>query len=251
MIDRYAPMGMDTYPSLCHIPDDPIINDLILMSSAENYHNWIFSQFKEHLGQRVVELGGGIGTYTELLLDREFVVVVDNYWPCVEYLRERFCRHESVLPKYMDIESHHMKLLRNYKPDSIICINVLEHVKEDFIALLYMSHILQDGGKLVLLVPAYQFLYGTIDRIVGHHRRYSKNDLKKKIFRAGLKIEDMFYMNSFAAPCWFINNRILRKKEESANQISLYDRFFVPILQKLEGIRRPPFGLSLVVIASK
>jgi hypothetical protein len=114
-----------------------------------------------------------------------------------------------------------------------------------------MYSIMQEGGKLLLLVPAFQPLYGTIDRLVGHYRRYDKSALQKKMIGAGFDVREAFYMNCLAFFGWFMNNRVFKKREESPTQVKLYDRLIVPWLRMVERIIHPPFGLSIVVIAEK
>ncbi|MEC4685234.1 MAG: class I SAM-dependent methyltransferase [Nitrospirota bacterium] len=221
------------------------------MADAVNYRQWIYSRISRYIGQRIVELGAGIGNFTESFLDRELVVAVDNYNPCIEYLEKRFSGHGNVVPVKMDISSHEILSLSRYKPDTIICINVLEHVKDDSVAVSHMFQVLSRGGHIVLFVPAFQFLYGNIDRSVGHHRRYSKNELKERLIVAGFKLKDIFYMNSIGTIGWFLNNKILKRKEESASQVIFYDRFVVPWLKHMEYYISPPLGLSLIAIGEK
>jgi len=230
---------------------DAIIRDLEVMAGATNYRRWIYSQFDKYLGGRIVELGSGIGTFTELFLDRELVVAVDNHEPCIEYLKRRFSGHKNVIPLKRDIGSVEMLEVSYYKPHTVVCINVLEHVKDDMMALSHMFEILNIGGKAILLVPAFQSLYGSIDRLVGHYRRYSKRELTSKLIGTGFKIREAFYMNSLAVLGWLLNNRIIRRKEESLEQVLFYDRFIVPSLKNVERIVRPPLGLSIVAIAEK
>ena len=230
---------------------DAIIRDLEIMSGATNYADWIFCKFKNFLGKRVVEIGAGIGNFTGKFLDRELVVAVDNYKPCIEYIKNRFADNNNIVPFEESIDSPSILNLSRYIPDTIVCINVLEHVEDDIAALENMFSILTDGGKLILLVPAFQYMYGTIDHLVGHYRRYSKRDIETKLVNAGFYVESISYMNCIAPFGWFLNNRILKKQEESPYQVVFYDRFVVPWLRKIEQIVIPPFGLSLAVVGEK
>lgn len=230
---------------------DPVIHDLEIMSRANNYRAWIFSHFSRHTGQRIIEIGAGIGNFTRLFADRELVIAVDTHEACIEYLKKRFSDHNNIVSLKGDIADTELLKLCEYKPDTVVCINVLEHVQDDMAALSNMFHLLGHGGRLALLVPAYQFLFGSIDRVVGHCRRYNKNELAKKLASAGFTIEDLFYMNSVGVLGWFLNNRILEKEKESPSQVMVFDKLFVPWLRYAENIFRPPFGLSLVAVAKK
>jgi SAM-dependent methyltransferase len=230
---------------------DAIIRDLEIMSGARNYAEWIFSKFKNFLGKRVVEIGAGIGNFTDKFLDKELVVAVDNYKPCIEHIKNRFADNNNIIPLEASIDSASILSLSLYSPDTIVCINVLEHVENDIAALENMFSILTEGGKLILIVPAFQFMYGTIDRLVGHYRRYSKRDIETKLVTAGFYVKSISYMNCMGPFGWFLNNRILKKREESLSQVIFYDRFVVPWLRKIEQIFTPPFGLSLIVVGEK
>ena len=159
--------------------------------------------------------------------------------------------NNNIIPLEESIDSPSILSLSRYSPDTIVCINVLEHVEDDVAALDNMFSILTEEGKLILLVPAFQFMYGTIDRLVGHYRRYSKRDIETKLVTAGFYVKSISYMNCIAPFGWFLNNRILKKQEESPYQVVFYDRFVVPWLRKIEQIFIPPFGLSLVVVGEK
>ena len=230
---------------------DAIIRDLEIMSRARNYTEWIFDKYENCIGKRVVEIGAGIGNFTGKFIDKELVIAVDNYKPCIDYIKNRFADNNNIVPFEESIDSPSILNLSRYIPDTIVCINVLEHVEDDIAALDNMFSILTEGGKLILLVPAFQFMYGTIDRLVGHYRRYSKRDIETKLVTAGFYVKSISYMNCIAPFGWFLNNRILKKQEESLSQVIFYDRFVVPWLRKVEQIFIPPFGLSLVVVGEK
>ena len=230
---------------------DAIIRDLEIMSRARNYTEWIFDKYENCIGKRVVEIGAGIGNFTGKFIDKELVIAVDNYKPCIDYIKNRFADNNNIVPFEESIDSPSILSLSRYSPDTIVCINVLEHVEDDIAALDNMFSILTEGGKLILLVPAFQFMYGTIDRLVGHYRRYSKRDIETKLVTAGFYVKSISYMNCIAPFGWFLNNRILKKQEESLSQVIFYDRFVVPWLRKVEQIFIPPFGLSLVVVGEK
>jgi len=221
------------------------------MSRARNYTEWIFDKYENCIGKRVVEIGAGIGNFTGKFIDKELVIAVDNYKPCIDYIKNRFADNNNIIPLEESIDSPSILSLSRYSPDTIVCINVLEHVEDDIAALDNMFSILTEGGKLILLVPAFQFMYGTIDRLVGHYRRYSKRDIETKLVTAGFYVKSISYMNCIAPFGWFLNNRILKKQEESLSQVIFYDRFVVPWLRKVEQIFIPPFGLSLVVVVEK
>lgn len=228
-----------------------ITNDLLIMAKAHNYHNWLLNQFSGFIGNRVLDLGAGVGTYTEILADKQLVVAVDREIDCIKYLKKKFINYENIFVVQLDIQSKDILTLKDLSLDTIVCLNVLEHLQDDVITLKRLNFILNQGGRLLLVVPAHQMLYGSIDKTVGHYRRYSKKELFTKLFHSGFIVEKLAYMNSLAVFGWFVVNRILKKQEQSIKTITTYDKYVIPVLSKLESFIPPPLGLSLVARASK
>src|ERR1700691_6210535 len=134
------------------------------MTRAKNYFAWQSRLVVRELGQRVVEGGCGIGIFTGLLLDRELVVAVDREEACVQSLRERFPGRGNLRVLTCGPGSEPFRDLARFQPDSVVCVNVLEHIEDDGAALRAMAEIVVPGGVMVLLVPAFDALYGPIDR---------------------------------------------------------------------------------------
>ena len=227
------------------------VSDLEIMSSAQNYRTWMYNRIRPFIGRRVLEVGCGIGNFTSLFLDRDLVVATDVYAPCVEQLRIRLSGNPCVVPMKLDISDPAALALEEYEFDTVVCLNVLEHIEDDLSALSHMHHALKEGGRLVLLVPAFQFLYGTVDRSLDHYRRYTRKNLLPRMREAGFEIERSFYMNVIGMAGWFLNNRVLKRTEENADQINFFDRYIAPIADRTERIVPPPFGLSLIAIGQK
>lgn len=230
---------------------NPTVGDLLIMSKASNYHNWLLNQFDGYIGNRVMDLGAGIGTYTNMLTDRQLVVAVEREPECTKYLERKFDNYGNVFIFQADIESESLHPLKFCSIDTIICFNVLEHIEDDSLLLEKLNCLLEPEGRLLLIVPAYQALYGSIDKAVGHYRRYSKRELLSKVTESGFAIEKISRLNSLAVPGWFWVNRILKKKEQSQKMVSAYDKYVIPALSKLEKLIPPPIGLSLAVAGRK
>ncbi len=173
----------------------------------------------------------------------------------VDEIRERFATNPRVSSRVANIldEPDLLDLVRQ-RFDSILCVNVLEHIEDHAAALAAMFRVLLNKGCLNLLVPAHPMLYGTPDEIAGHFRRYRRRDLTRLLREAGFAIRHAYYFNGFGAIPYFLNARILRPKTLSGavdTQIVVYDRFFVPLLRRLESRLRPPFGQSIIIVAEK
>jgi len=232
--------------------DKVTISDLEIMIQAKNYRNCMYRRLAPSIGQRILEVGAGIGNFTEMFLDRELIVPSDKYQSCVEYLKTRLNTNPKVVPLQLDLENPAAaENLADFSFDTVICLNVLEHVQDDLRALSYMHSVLAPAGRLVLLVPAFQFLYGSVDRAIEHHRRYTKKDLIPKMRQTGFKIENTFYMNVIGMFGWFWNNRIMKIEEENSAQIGLFDYYIAPWAERIERLAPPPFGLSLIAIGRK
>jgi len=232
--------------------DKVTISDLEIMIQAKNYRDWMYRRLAPSIGQRILEVGAGIGNFTEMFLDRELIVPSDKYQSCVEYLKTRLNTNPKVVPLQLDLENPAAdENLADFSFDTVICLNVLEHVRDDLRALSYMHSVLAPAGRLVLLVPAFQFLYGSVDRAIEHHRRYTKKDLIPKMRQTGFKIENAFYMNVIGMFGWFWNNRIMKIEEENSAQIGLFDHYIAPWAERIERLAPPPFGLSLIAIGRK
>jgi SAM-dependent methyltransferase len=133
--------------------------------------------------------------------------------------------------------------------DTIICLNVLEHVKRDDLVLQNFWTILKEGGHLILLVPAMKVLYGSIDRYLSHYRRYEFHELTEMVQRAGFHVESVRYLNLLGSLGWFINGRLLQRKSVPGIQSRLFD-CLTPYL-RFEQEFNLPFGLSLIAISRK
>lgn len=224
-----------------------MVEHLKKLSAATNYHHWLYRQMASYMGQRILEVGAGIGNFTSLILDRELVVATDKYQMCVDYLATRHGPKLKVQPFQLDLTNPGSQLA-DIKFDTVICLNVLAHVEDDVQALRYMASKLLPHGRLLIVVPAFQFLSGNIDRIVEHYRRYTRKDLSAKLCQAGFKVERASYMNIAGTLGWFLISRILREEGESQAQIKFADRFIVPWSERLERLIPPPFGLSIVAV---
>lgn len=139
------------------------------------------------------------------------------------------------------------------RPDTVMCLNVLEHIEEDVEVLEKSFSLLKrQRGRLILLVPAFKALYGRMDRLGGHFRRYNKKELVEKLKGTGFHIERMFYFNSLGVAAWPLSNLLIKPKGINDSSISLsflfYDRVVVPILDKIEGLAEPLFGQSIIAI---
>ncbi|MCR4295369.1 MAG: class I SAM-dependent methyltransferase, partial [Elusimicrobia bacterium] len=140
--------------------------------------------------------------------------------------------------------------LRGRAFDTIVCMNVLEHIEDDRATLSRFLGLLKPGGKLVLVVPAHRWLFNPLDAHDGHFRRYEKAELREKLETAGFGVVHESTFNLFGIAGWFLNGTILRRKDLPAGQMGLFNKA-APLLFWLENLVGPPVGLSLLAVGTK
>jgi ubiquinone/menaquinone biosynthesis C-methylase UbiE len=230
---------------------DYTVRDQERMQLATRYFDWQRRMTVPELGSRVLEIGCGMGNFTQHLLDRELVVGIDVENDCIQQHRTRFRQHSHIHASVMDILDSSFTELAKHRPDSIVCLNVLEHISDDYKALQHMYAVLPKGGRAVFIVPAFESLYGPIDANLGHYRRYSKTSMTKVAEGAGFRINKLRYFNSIGFLGWYVNARFLKKTEQSEQQIRLFDSKIVPILSAIESRIEPPFGQSVFAVLER
>ncbi|HXW54524.1 MAG TPA: class I SAM-dependent methyltransferase [Candidatus Cybelea sp.] len=221
------------------------------MSRARNYFAWQGRMVTPELGQRVIEVGCGIGNFTEMLLDRAAVCAVDVDPRSVEQLLARYAGRRNLSAVACDVQSEQFSQLSRFGADSCVCLNVLEHTANDLGALGRMASILRPNGVIVLLVPAFPSLYGPIDRNLRHHRRYTRASLVHLAAAAGLRTRKLCYLNVAGFFGWWTNAHLFRGEVQSAAQIEFFDRYVVPPCSWIEDRLPPPFGQSLLMVLVK
>ena len=213
------------------------------MEAARNYNAWLFSRCEPHLGRRVLDVGAGIGTFVELAAPGREVVAVEPdpaFWPV---LAERF--GES--PNVEVVQGTADDVAGSF--DSILCLNVLEHIADDLSTLCRFHELLVPGGKLLLLVPAHPSLYGGIDRAMAHERRYRKAELRRRLVAAGFEVDTLRLVNPAGALGWLVSSRLRRREHVPEGQLLLYDKL-VPLLRFLDRVELP-LGLSVWAVARR
>lgn len=217
------------------------------------YLAWQLEQFAPWLGRRILEVGCGVGGMTELLGPRELLYCIDVEPEILAHAERRFADRSECRFALLDvgnIPDERLAELRSLRFDSIVCSNVLEHVRDDAGTLRRLAGILVPGGALALLVPAHPALYGAYDRLDGHFRRYARAPLRQALEAAGLRVRRLHYLNAPGALGWWIQYRLLRRQVHGPAQLGAMNRI-LPWVRALESRVHPPFGLSLVAVAER
>lgn len=218
------------------------------MRRARNYFAWQSRLIRPHLGRRVIEIGCGIGNFTREILGCEKIVAVDSEPACVEIVAKEFPGVECFV---RDIGRESIADLARFRPDSCLFINVLEHVENDRQAVCDAAELLAPGGSVIIFVPAFQSLFGPIDRHLGHYRRYAPRAIRELADAAGLRVARLHHVNAVGFLGWWANARIFRREAQSEVQIDVFDRWIVPVMSRVETVIRPPFGQSLLAVLRK
>jgi SAM-dependent methyltransferase len=230
---------------------DAGVETLRRMASVDRYNDWIYSRIEDHVGRRVLEVGCGLGNMTPYFLGRDRLVAIDVLRPSVEQVRARYGREPNFRAYCADICAEETyQRLGSFSFDTVVCLNVLEHIRDDAVALRHMAGLLEPGGKLLLFVPAGQYLYGKLDAALLHHRRYDAAALGELVERSGLNVETLGYMNPAGIPGWFLASRVLGRSTPPRLLLGLFN-LLTPAFRLIEERVEMPVGLSLICVASR
>jgi glycosyltransferase involved in cell wall biosynthesis len=204
---------------------DPGAKTLHALSAAPRFNLWMADTIRPYVGDRVLEIGSGIGNLSRALLPGRRRYVATDINP------EHLARLAARFHHRLNLESHFCDLQKpaDFVPfadsmDTVICLNVLEHVEDDPLGLKNIYSILDHGGRAIVLVPEGMGVFGTIDVALGHYRRYSVEELTKKMEAAGFQVERVLRFNRVSRFPWFVSGRILKRTSLDWNQMQLYDR---------------------------
>jgi len=218
------------------------------LSRAPRFTQWMADVIRPFVGRAVLEIGAGTGNLTLQLLPRSYYWASDINPLYVEYLNKFTTTRPYLHVGYTDAEAG-QSYPREQKFDTVICLNVVEHLADDLMALQNIGEALVDGGRAIILVPCGPWLFGTLDEVLGHHRRYTREKLTQVAVRAGFQIEALLPFNRVGVIAWWLNGRLLRRKAFGLWQIKMLNAL-TPVLRLLDRwLPLPP--LSLIAILSK
>jgi SAM-dependent methyltransferase len=219
------------------------------LNLAVNYNRWIYENTAPHLGKRVLEVGCGTGNITGFLAQGRNVLAVDIHEGYLTEAQKRWGKRKNIRFQKFNLEKG-LSAFKSFRPDTIISVNVLEHIETDQAFLKESLKLLPEGGRILIFVPAFQWLFGSMDTSYGHHRRYSKTSLNGKLEKAGFEVRYCRYLNLLGIAGWWLNGKILKRKIIPKGQMLLYDqilRFVAPV----ERFLPKPIGLSLLSVGVK
>lgn len=216
--------------------------------SLPNYLSWVAELCRAQLGHRVLEVGAGLGAITARYEQGHEVVANDVSPSCVQALRERFADHPNVQIEDRDLRG----LELDSRFDSVLMVNVLEHIADDAGTLRGLSRLLVPNGNLVVYVPALNGLYGALDEKIGHYRRYSVWRMREVFREAGIEPVELRWVNFLAIPAWAAFSRgDIDDRQRGSTLRSLWDRTAVPAARVLEAHVRMPIGLNVLAVGRR
>lgn len=231
--------------------DERELWDLRQLAEARGLCDWMFAQFAGRVGPEVVEVGAGIGTFTDRLLagGAERILTIEPEDVCAAELERRYASDARVEVARELLPDSPALAARAGAADLLVCQNVLEHVEGDGEAVVAMGRALRPGGTLALLVPAHPRLYGKLDRQYGHFRRYDRARVRRLVAKAGLELDDLYSFNLLGVPGWIVKNRLSEPSLDSGS-LRAYEAL-LKLWRPIEDRVRFPWGLSLIALARR
>ena|ERR1022692_4069633 len=240
---------------LTGITDATGLETLEIFADTDKFNSWLFETLAPYCKNNLLEIGSGIGNISELLLNHFITVSLSD-------LRTEYC---ALLQKKFG-SNQHLKSInlidlsekefdKKYAPleksfDTIIASNVVEHIEDDHLAIRNCKSMLSQGGRLVVLAPAYQWLYNSFDKELGHFRRYNKQTLTKLFIDEGFEVIHSQYFNFAGIFGWWLSGAVLKKKILPKNQLAIYN-ILIPLLRLADNLVVRQSGLSVIVAGEK
>ena len=222
------------------------------VGEAVNYTRWVIDAFDGLVGRRILEIGIGHGGYVDHLPTPEAYLGVD-----IDALS--VAQASAARPQYKYLQAdvaapEFSRRLDGQQFDTVLCLNVLEHIEDHRAALTNLLNALRPGGHLLLFVPAFEGLYSPLDRLAGHHRRYTRKALAELIPADLARIVRNEYFNPIGGIGWWANKFVAHKSLNASgvdSQVRLFDRYILPISRCLNPLTRSLFGQSIVLGACR
>jgi len=218
------------------------------LDGARRFNQWMASTIQPYIGKRVLETGAGIGNLTRMLSPRrERYIAGDIDGEHLARLRARFQHRPRIEVRHCDLANPDDFVPLAGAVDSVVCLNVLEHVEDDMTALRNIRSALKPGGRAIILVPHGQEIFGTLDTVLGHYRRYSHRELQGKAEQAGFRVERILEFNRISRPAWYVSGRLLKRTALSRFQLRIFD-WFVWLWKRIDRLLPWP-PTSIIAIA--
>ena len=226
------------------------LETLSVIEKADRFNEWMYNTIAPHCKGKILEIGSGIGNISKFFIQNNQEIVLsdlrDNY--CA-ILKQKFNNPVIKIDLVSDnFDAEYAHLIGTF--DSVFALNVVEHIKDDLQAIANCKKLLKDGGNLIILVPAYQFLFNNFDVELEHFRRYTQKSLKRIIVENGLQVKKLFSFNLIGILGWYVSGNILKKKTIPEGQMGLFN-LLVPIFKLADFVTFRKLGLSVICVSEK
>ena len=218
------------------------------LNRAPRFTRWMADVIRPYVGEKVLEIGAGTGNLTTQLIPRRLYWASDINPLYLTYLENVGLNRPYMRVSYTDGEKGE-SFPKEQKFDTVICLNVVEHLADDLAALNNIREVLEDHGRAIVLVPCGPWLFGSLDEVLGHHRRYTRKQLTDLVEKAGFHLETMLEFNRFGVIAWWLNARLFRRRTFAFWQIKLLN-LLTPLFRLFDNfLPLPP--LSFIAVLSK
>ncbi len=228
---------------------------LELFADTNLFNSWLYGTLARWCKDNLLEIGSGIGNISAYYL-RNFkeVSLSDLREHYCDRLKNQFAASGSLKQVLsFDLAEKNMASVHPQFTNSFDCIvasNVVEHIEDDGQAVKNCYQMLRPGGRLVVLVPAYTFLYNIFDKELGHFRRYRRGSMKDLFESGGFNVIHTQYFNAAGTLGWFVSGSVLKKKMIPGGQLKLYNKL-VPAFKIVDGLLMNRMGLSVIAVGEK
>src|SRR5579864_4723291 len=218
------------------------------LNRAPRFTKWMADVIQPYIGDRVLEVGAGTGNMSVHLMPRSVYWATDVNPHYLDYLVTLRATRPYMRVAHTDAaDAESFPVGQNF--DTVVCLNVVEHVPDDVGALRNIFNALDEGGRSVILVPCGPAIYGSLDEVLGHCRRYTRDQLVGVAQQAGFHVERVLKFNRPGAVAWWFNGRILRRRTFGLGQIRMLN-ILTPVFRLLDSwLPLPP--LSIIAILQK
>lgn len=223
---------------------------LVNLTRTPKYIEWVANLVRPQVGDRVLELGAGIGNFAGVLMGRRLrYCATDSDAVYLHALRNRFLRTPNVEVRELPPEDEVAYAPLKGAFDTALCLNVLEGLADPSVALGGLRSALRPGGRLIVLAPLGPSLYGPVDKALGQLRRFGRAEIVELIEKSGFRITRTHEINKAGRPGWWLHSRLLGSSRISKVSLKLFDKS-VWIWRRLDRIL-PWSGLSIMVVAER
>ena len=219
---------------------------LARLSRAPHFNAWMSDTIKPYCGQKVLEIGSGVGNLTKRLVPREEYVASDVNPLYLHTLEALTADRPYLEVTHTDVTRSETFPRIEGGFDTVICLNVVEHVEDDAGALNNLRNSLSKDGRAIVLVPHGPEMFGTLDEVLGHKRRYTPETMAELAHKVGFEVEEVIHFNRLGRPAWWVNGKLLRRRDFGLFQILALNSI-TPMLRKFDD-KLPFKALSLIAI---